>query len=64
MPSQKGTKTNDGEAQLKDARAAIISVKEVILEKKGALSIDRTLPNDDLASRITDINERVNRESW
>lgn len=59
VPSKKDTEIDSGEVQLTEARATIISIKEAIQAKAGALSTSRTLPSGDLAVRIAAINKII-----
>lgn len=59
IPSRKATGVDDGEAQFKQAREMIISIKEVIEAKAAALSTSYTLPHSDLGALIEGINRIV-----
>lgn len=59
VPSKKDTDLSDAEGAIKLARAAITAIRGVIKQKAGALSAAHSLPEEDLAARITDLNKII-----
>lgn len=59
VPSQKDVALGDGEEQLKNLRDTLISIKDAIQKKADALTVALSMPDSDLASNITAINELI-----
>lgn len=59
VPSKKNTESDDGEAQLTQARATITSIKDAIQKKASALSAPHRLPSGNLAACIDNINKVI-----
>ena len=59
LPSKKDTNISDVEGAIKLTRAAITATKGVIEHKMGALSVEHSLPEEDLTTRIADLNKII-----
>lgn len=59
IPSQKDVALGDGEEELKNLRDTLIAFKDVIQKKADALTVALSMPESDLASNVTGINELI-----